>query len=392
MERRSAAVRRSTAVLIAVAGLASAVGTVPYALFAFPPRGAAALVVLAAAAAAAVAAWSLRRFTSLATERPRFGEILLGGWNAVLAPALGAAWALLFYTTFYWGWRLIAWMIGRFGPGAGLEAKRVALWASLAAFALVFIPVVKLATGDLARHLYPDAAGARSPYFSLLTQRRRLWGFVGLSVLLVLIAAGIFLLVDPADWLGALVSCLFLIVTSAQLQALERRVERSAERDKALSALVKLLSAFDYEAIPSPRTGRSDVDPLICRVDLLASSPERTMAIEVKLAAGGRAAVEWHEASQLRTAAWALERFLAEQGDGPQVEPVLVLVGRDRASSLSGYLEDQPIRIVDIADPTLIDRILAEEGREALRQIARDLLEAAGAPAAAARPPAEVPL
>lgn len=390
MEGRSAAVGLNRPLLAVLVGLASAVGVAPYALFAFPPRGAAAVVAVAAVAAAAMAARTLRPLLCRATERPRPGEVLLGGWNAVLFPALGALWALLVWALFYGGAFLVLWALGRFGSHITVLAARSATWASLAGFALVFLPLVKLAAGDLARHLYPDTAGTRSPYFSLLAQRRRFWGYTALFFLILAGILGFVVMLDPAKGLSAVLLSLFQLITAVQLQGLERRAGRSAGQDRALAAVDRLLSASGYDTVRSPRTGRSDIDPLISRVDLLAHSPRRTLAVEIKPAASGKAAVEWYEASQLRTAAWALERYLGGDGQrGTEVEPLLVLIGRGRASSLAGYLEDQPIRIAEIADPKLIDRILAEQDPAELRRIAQTALDAGAAPAAAAATPAE---
>lgn len=370
--------------LAAVFAGATAVGVFPYALFvgsgstaAILGRGWIAVPALAALTAGAIALVRLRGFTSLATERPRFLEQLLGGWTSVAA---GAAISLI-GMTLYGAARVLLRLVRPIaeGLGAGFDsaaAARWALWTSLAAVALMVVAAARGGAEELAGKLYPNTAGARSPFHTLLVERRLLER--ALLALLVTIAVGIVVAAVASYWrppwraLAVWLAIVF-VYTAVSLDGLHRPQGESARRQRTVRALAKLLSAAGYEAHTAPRTGRSDVDPLIANVDLLALSPRRALVIEIKDGGGGEP-VEWHEASRVRTAAWALEEVLREEQRSIEVIPVLVLFGRPRHASLDQYLKDEPLAVAEIDDPELIGEALREDDPARLRALAIDRL------------------
>jgi hypothetical protein len=371
--------------LAAVLASATAIGVFPYALFVGTGttavvlgRGWIAVPALAALAAGVIALVRLRGFTTLATERPRLLELLLGGWTSVAA---GAAISLI-GMVLYGAARAVLWLVRPIAEalGGGFDtaaAARWALWASLAAVALMVVGSARGAAEELAGKLYPNTAGARSPFHALLVEKRHLLEKVVLAVL-VAIAVGIVVFAVAAYWrppwraLAAWLAVFFLY-TAVSLDGLHRPQGESARRQRTVRALAKLLVAAGYEAHTAPRTGRSDVDPLIANVDLLALSPRRALVIEIKDGDGGKP-VEWHEASRVRTAAWALEEVLREEQRAIEVIPVLVLFGRPRHPSLEQYLKDEPLTVAEIDDPELIGEALREEDPARLRALAIDRL------------------
>ncbi len=369
--------------LAAVLAGAAAVGVFPYALFvgsgstaAILGRGWIAVPVLAALAAGAIATVRLRGFTSLATERPRFLEQLLGGWTSVAAGAAISLIGIVLYGLVRAVLRLARLIVEGLGGGFVPATAHWALWTSLAFVALMVVSSARGGAEELAGKLYPNTAGARSPFHTLLVERRLLER--ALLALLVTIAVGILVAAVASYWrppwraLAVWLAIVFLY-TAVSLDGLHRPQGESARRQRTVRALAKLLVAAGYEAHTAPRTGRSDVDPLIANVDLLALSPRRALVIEIKDGGGG-APVEWHEAARVRTAAWALEEVLREEQRSIEVIPVLVLFGRPRHASLEQYLKDEPLAVAEIDDPELIAEALREDDPVRLRSLAIDRL------------------
>lgn len=364
-------------------GVATAIGIFPYGLFIGTGStarvlggGWLAVPALAALAAAVLALIELRGFTTLATERPRLLELVLGGWTAVAA---GAAISLFGMAVFGLG-RLLLWLLrwpGQRWFGEAFDPPAWALWASLAVVALAMLGGVPSATEELAGKLYPNTAGARSAFYPLLVERRLLERAV--LAVLVAIAVGVVVFAIAAQFrppwraLAAWLAVFFLY-TAVALDGLHRPSGDSARRQRTVRALAKLLGAAGYEAHTAPRTGRTEVDPLIANVDLLALSPRRALVIEVKDGDGGGQPVEWHEASRVRTAAWALEEVLREEQGSIEVVPVLVLFGRKRHPSLDQYLRDEPLTVAEIDDPALIGEALRENDPARLRSLAIERL------------------
>ncbi len=110
-------------------------------------------------------------------------------------------------------------------------------------------------------------------------------------------------------------------------------------------------------------------------------SPERNLAIQLKLPERGVSAVEWYAASGLRTAVRLLEKVLRESEPNWSADPLLVIVDRQADEGLRRFSEEEKVPVAAI-EKNLVDRIAAEASEEKLRDLARDhlLIEAAGPP------------
>lgn len=366
-EKEADRVRPNRLVLAAVTGVVWAVGVLPYAIYVGQYGAAILLAVLGVGFG--VAAPGLRRFRSYSTEKPSLGEYLLGSWAAVMAPSTTSLMAMLAH----WGTKkviqlvrsIVAWAGGSFEP----SADSWAFWISLGFVALIVTPGARHAADELATKLYPDTAGTRSSFYSLLVEKRRLTILLAISIAALVL---IFLLLEPSGRGFAFVLALYLLYTGAALENIGAGAVKAPGKQRILDCLGKLCTAAGYQPTLSPRTGRSDIDPLIATVDLLALSPKRALAIEVKSGAHKSKPVEWFEASRLQTAAWALGRFLSEHELACEARPLLVLVGRAKAEGLADYLARSPLPMLEVDDSKLFDEILAEPDTERLRQIALD--------------------
>lgn len=402
-EKQAAGVAPNKPVLAVLVIIATVVGLGPYALYVGRYQVAILAVTFVVATIASV--WQLRGFSTRATEAPSLGELVLAGWSALFGPATLSLFGLLALELargVKWLVLLIAgWLGADWRPDAGFDP----LWASLAAVSFLGVGFVSVVIEELPRKLYPDSAGARSPFFSLLVEKRRLTVMVVGALLVLAVIVWAF---PPPGKMFAFAMTLFLMYTGASLDNLGSRSARTADKQRVIEALRKLLEATGYEAVASPRTGKSEIDPLISTVDLLAHSPEQALVIEIKCAKkGDLPAVEWHEASRLRNAAQVLREELWEPqatGDaaGPdesgqlewpvEVCPLLILVdGRPRSESLDRYLRDEPMDVAEITELSLIDEIEGldpESGGDRLRAIAEEHL---GIDRVTGYPPAEPP-
>ncbi|HUP24368.1 MAG TPA: hypothetical protein VNB06_15660 [Thermoanaerobaculia bacterium] len=344
---------------------ATLVGLLPYALFL--GRHEIAIVAIGTAVVTAAAAMRLRGIASFATEAPAVGEILLAAWNAV---AFGALLSLLGMTV-HWGigtlLRLVRWLVGLFGGTLSLAIETWSFWGSLAFAAMMALGVGFAAADEQSKKLYPDTAGVRSPFFSLLAEPKRLLvaGLVSAAAL-----AAILIFFDHRSTGFSVALAVYLFYTGISLESLQKSGGGKPGRSRAVQAVGKLLAAAGYQWISSPRTGRSQVDPLICTVDLLAISPRQALVIEIKGGDDEKQPVEWHEASRVSTAAWALQDVLREEQPSLHAQPMLVLIGRRPGESLHRYLRDEHVALAQFPDAKALDRVLSEEDSDRLRSLA----------------------
>jgi len=339
-EQRAMVVPLRRTALVAVTAGSAAVGLLPYAIFLGELR--IPIVFGALIVALPVAAWRLRTSSSLATEQPTSGEMVLAGWSSVPYTAAVSLWGVFAYCLA----RGVFWLVALlWGVELHLAAQRWAVWTSLGAVALVLVPVLGVATQDLVRLLYPRTAGARSPFFALLAEKRRL-GFVLLWTLVAALALGAALWNFPT--LLAFATAICLLYSGASLETLGRAGTETAGRHRGLTFLDRLLRAAGYETVLSPRTGRASIDPLITTVDLLARAAGRAWVIELKAERPGKGPVEWNEASRLRNAALVMREVLSADQPEIEVEPLLVLMGRPRGASLDPFLAREAMRVVDL--------------------------------------------
>lgn len=356
------------AALAGVVALGAVVGVLPYAVFLGRYR--AQVVVGAAVLAAAVAAWRLRHARSLATEQPHPGEMLTGAWSIALYSAIVSLWGIAIYIATYYAARTTIWLGGVVFGSDEPTARWTELWAirtSLSLTALIAIAAFGLAARKLVGMLYPPTAGARSPFYALIVEKRRLVGLILATLALAALAA--VLLRDHPRWLASAL-LVVLVYTSAMLEGMGGGGGETRIKHRGLRGLERAFEAAGYETIRSPRTGRSGIDPLITTVDLLASAPGSAWVVEIK--AVGKDAVEWHEASRLRNAAYVMQETLAEEDPSIRVEPLLVLAGRPRGESLDRYLEREAMRVV-VVDGADLEAAGGEPDEARLRELAERL-------------------
>lgn len=328
------------AALTAVVALGAVAGVIPYTIFLGRYR--VAVVVGAAVLAAAVAARRLWRAESRATEQPNPGEMLMGAWSIALYSAVVSLWGILSY--------YLAWLTVQLGGGflglyelSARATELLAVRVSLGLTALSAVAAFGLATRELVAMLYPATAGARSPFYALIVEKRRLVALILGTASLAALAA--LLLRDQPRWLATAI-LVVLLYTSATLDVMGSGGGDSRSKHRSLRGLERIFEVAGYETVVSPRTGMSEVDPLITTVDLLATAPGSAWVVEVK--AVGKDPVEWHEASRLRNAAYVMQEMLAADEPAVRVEPLLVLAGRPRGESLDRYLERESMSVIEV--------------------------------------------
>jgi hypothetical protein len=344
-----------------LAALAAMLGAVPYLLFVdllhFLP--------VAPVVAAVVALLSVRKVQYPATEEPTWGEWLLGGWSLLFFGSLISMEGFVFYAIFYWGSRLLAWVAPYLGWSLALDAGRIATIAS-AIVALIFTSMAGYFARELLEKLYPQVAGTRSPFFALAAQPRNAI-LVGAGLALAL-AAGLVLL-NPKGLAFTLSLSFALLYTSSPLsRAGGRRAARM--RADVARAIERLFEAAGYRTTRSPVTGKAEVDPLIAGVDYLALSGERAYAVAVKVLADPEHSVDWAIASELRTAARALQDALPQPAP---VEPLLLMVGGRIDEALQVFSAEQGVKLAHISPPERLGEAEGMEGK-ALRDLALQLL------------------
>lgn len=354
--------------LVAVCAGSAVVGFLPYAIFLrrFPVSTPAVALIVAAV----VSAWRLRRMSSLATEKPSVGEMLLGGWSNVALSATVSLWGMGVYWLTKGALLAVPAVAGWLGVAIRPDPDFWADWVSLGVVLLAGVGVLTVASSELVESLYSTTAGARSPFFALLVEKYRLGFMMVASLVFVLVVTA---LLRSHPRILALCLGLYLLYSGASLDVLGRAGADTRGRQSCLRGLSRSLESAGYSAVLSPRTGRPDIDPLITTVDLLASSPQRAWVIEVKAEGPGKGPVEWHEASRLRNAAQVMQEVLAAEEPTVEVEPLLILVGRRRGDSLDRYLQREAMRVVELEEDGL-----AELGDEPEETRVRELLEELG--------------
>jgi len=164
---------------------------------------------------------------------------------------------------------------------------------------------------------------------------------------------------------------LLLFYTSFPLAELGRKSSDKLVA-RVVDALVKLLEKAGYRVVRAPRTGKSEIDPLLQSVDLLARGHEHAFAVQVKTVAPN-AMVEWNEVAAVRTAAALLsDETVADGGTPMLVEPLLMLVGGKVAQSLEAFSQREGVPVVHLAGAA--DEFLNIASRDELKR----RLQAAG--------------
>ena len=329
------------AALVALVALGGAIGLLPYFLFVDRPAYLWAIVP----AIAGVAFLSLRDFRTAAAAHPGPGEWLLGAWSAVARPCAASLVGFMFYGLFYGGRKAFT-GVARY-LGFDVPEGDPSAWGFGASAWLVGLFAVAIAMSgaqELARQLYPREAWARSTFVALLA-RPKLIALGALGAVAALAAMP--WLLDPHGVALPVTALLVLFYTSFPLAELGKE---PADRGRAavVDLLASVLEEAGYRVDRTPRTGKAEIDPLLQSVDLLAKSDDRAFAFEVKSAAP-QVAVEWNEATAVRTAALLLsDEIAAGGGRRLPVEPVLTILGGTIAPSLEAFSRREHLPVVHL--------------------------------------------
>lgn len=315
-------------------------------------------------------------------ERPeaRASLTYLAVWSAVAFGAMLSALSLLVCFAVTWLWRGAGWLAGRMGGDLAGDAATIAFWVSVACFLGLGFVMGAAASLEIAERVFPSTAAepADDPTAqSVLPRTRTVLATV--AVALVLLAV-LLLLTEPGSaWRVGLLAC-WMVVFTVPLLADEE--EDGLEELRARERITSLLEALGYSVITDPRSGEAELDALFAELDLLATRGDHGLAIEIKWRRQAEP-VEWFEASHLRTAAWAVRQWKAEEWGETPVEPVLLLVDCDVAESFEAFLRDEPFTVLRLSSDSL-EAVDAVDGAE-LAELAAELLplrvDAAPAPA-----------
>ncbi|MFQ5528563.1 MAG: hypothetical protein ACE5GX_20195, partial [Thermoanaerobaculia bacterium] len=161
----------------ALVAAALAIGVLPYALFLEPWKFQLPLAVAIPAAAALVGLGTslvaLRARMSVYTETPNILEYGLAGWSSLAA----GSFISLVGIGFYWFARglvwIVVWVAGWFDATLQPDWEFWGALVSVALVAWVLLVVTLELAPDLAGKLFPNTAGVRSAYYSLLVEHRR---------------------------------------------------------------------------------------------------------------------------------------------------------------------------------------------------------------------------
>lgn len=352
--------RRFAISIAAVMGLT--IGLVPYLLFVGRPGWSAAYAVIALG----IAFFSVRSFDPPATEHPVFSEIVLGGWDALVSGATMSLIALFFFLLGWLVWQAASGIVSVLGGTMIGRPQSWGFWFSLTLAGLMSVAIVQPTVREIAGKLYPSVAGTRSPYLSLILERRTLALLAAIAVVAPVVP---FFLFEIGRWPLSVTLALALFYPGL---AVSKRGKDAARPRKArvLQAVAKLLEHSGYRTTVSPRTGRPDVDPFFKTVDLLARSASGTLILEVKSRHRTEEPVTWTSASLLRAAASAMEEALAGDESSATVQPLLIVVAREIDPSLEEFARNEGFRYRRIADEAVIDRILNEQDSDVLRALA----------------------
>ncbi len=149
-------------------------------------------------------------------------------------------------------------------------------------------------------------------------------------------------------------------------------VDPSAHAVDTLANVNRLLSAAGYELIENPVSGDPAIDPLITSVDIVALAPDRGYAISIS--ESDDTGLDWSRASELRTAARALEEVLDKDGSTQRkIEPLLLAIGAFTNDAIEAISAKIGIKLVRIKDSSLLS-FPQDEETSRLKDVASELL------------------
>ena len=337
------------------------------------------LLIYIAIGALIVAIIKFRSFETSATEEPSLPEFMLGGIGAIgNAAFIGFGWLFVYWMVFG-GLILFEFIANLLGFEINLNSQLIAYYVSLIPAIAGGIMTVSLSGDRLAQQLYPQTAGIKSAFYEIINYKRRklivktivILGISGF-VTAVALFTGIF-----RTWWFSLLSLMFLFMVT---NSLSRKGEKlpAMKSENAIKAVSKLLSVIGYKVVPSPRTGKSEIDPLLVSLDLFAQKKKHRLAIEVRTPGEKPSVSELPLMSKLSmadllTATLALEKFFSEEEPEEtsiKVNPMVVFIGTKADDNIRAFSKKESIQIIEIPDSKVVDQILGTEIPEELQKIA----------------------
>ena len=355
----------------------TAIGIAPYAAF-LERLWLIPVLTILGAGIASVAARSLE---SRATHPPGPFESLLAGVGSLANMAVAGFVGIAFYLVIDGASRGVLWILDRVESGLRFDAPTVAAWVS-AVFAIAMVSTqAALAVQDLARQLYPNAAGLRSNFYALVTfERRKAYRMLALPVVVVGGAAVALFVPGGPHWAVSLGALFLLVMATIPLENYGKAQQAPRRRGGVVDAVRALFEAGGYTVVTAPRTAREDIDPLLARTpQLYAEGHGRSFAIDVLRSDDPVTDDEcWENLSELSSAAWVLGRFVNEGNADTEsvrpVVPVVVVAGSTVPLPVKVYENTQQLRLVQIAKPEDLDVFLGEGGEGARKELAERYL------------------
>lgn len=361
VDERAGSIRVNRIAIVLLIMSSTTLGIAPVILFIGRPQ----LLIYVAICALIVAVFKIRLFETSATEVPGLLEFIFGGLGAIFPAALtGIIW-LITYGLILGGVTLFVFIATLLSYEMHLNAELIAYYLSLLSAIVGGYVYVSEGVDTLARQLYPQTAGVKSAFYDARARTvYTLLVFSG-SVLAVALVTGIF-----TTWwfnVGLLIILVFVSVGFSQ----KGETIYATKSENAIKAVSKLFSACGYQVFSSPRTGKSEIDPLLVGLDLFAQRKERAFAIEVHTPES-----ELKESvmptDETLMAALALGSFFQETPNGvlDRVAPMIVFIGKEANDKIKAFSKKEAVQIIEISDLEVVNQILETESQEELRKMA----------------------
>jgi len=313
---------------------------------------------------------------------PRGLDFLMGMIGAVATQAAGAFTGILVYGVFLFLTKLSGYLL----PANSIAARTGKLLPLVLSLIIVILTVIGssgAATRNLLTQLYPQTAGLRTAFYSLLSFRRKLSIAIVAAMPLLFVIGMLLVFLFPGlerSWWFEFAVAYALILIGGPLgkvgEGSETRVSR--ESDSVAEAVKKLFEGGGYQVVPYPRTGEEDLDPFLAGTpDLYAENRERAFAITVSSTKTSPARLGITALSELTSAAWALTEF-SERNKRERkkiVEPLVVLVGQAPPPEVRAYEKKGSLRVLTIDSTDLLKRVMRTNNYDELQTLARDYLE-----------------
>jgi len=349
-------------------------------------------------AAAALLAWGSGGKGVQAVEGYRPGLIhyaVAAQTSLCLWGLLGVVWFGL-YGMAYWVFRLVVWVASVVKIASNARAPWEHTWAfyvSMVFAAFVGLAVATSSSESMTRLLHAEGLRYVRRSKALLCWALLLGAIV--AVLVGLRFAGPYF-AGPSGERAPFLPYLILQFVPYIFGLPALTIEKSGgKKNESVEAVCRLFESAGYEVIRSPRSPDSFIDPVLSKLDLLASRGKRLFAVEVKTTDDSTEPVDWSAASSLLTRVRALEYSYNEHWAGTQdedvgaaisdrrVEPLIVLVGRKQDESFAEFTRAKSFPVVELKGEVL-QQVAETRDPERLKEIARESLQAIEAPHAVA--------